>query len=261
MISLKYIFNAINFSSIFNNKVYIILIAFSLGLFTLYCVANIPSDSQQSAEYTFENSASYIEYTKLILSEYANKKVVALTFDDGPGKYTDDLLEILEKYNAKATFFILGSCVQGNEAIIQKAYEQGHEIATHGYSHKIMTNLSTSDLEEDIQLSLDAIYPNIQGDITLLRPPYGLVNDNVENILSKFNLKCVKWDLDSLDWKLRNTGKITQRVLSQVEDKKIILMHDIYKTSVEAVECILQELQGEYEFISVTELMILKGNE
>lgn len=179
----------------------------------------------------------------------------------GLGKYTEELLEILEKHNAKATFFILGSCVEGNEEIIQKAYEQGHEIATHGFSHKIMTKLSTSALEEDITLSLDAICTNIQEDITLLRPPYGLVNDNVEEVLKKFNLTCVKWDLDSLDWKLRNTEKITKRVLAQVEDKKIILMHDIYKTSVEAVECILQELQGEYEFISVTELMLLKENE
>lgn len=174
------------------------------------------------------------------------------------GKYTEELLDILEKYNAKATFFILGSCVNGNEEIIQKAYLQGNEIATHGFSHQIMTKLSKSALIEDIKLSLDAISPNIQEDITLLRPPYGLVDDSVKNVLDDFGLTCVKWDLDSLDWKLRNTEKITKRVLAQVEDKKIILMHDIYKTSVEAVKCILQELQNEYEFVTVTELIILK---
>lgn len=177
------------------------------------------------------------------------------------GKYTEELLEILEEYNAKATFFVLGSCVEGNEGIIQRAYKQGHEIATHGFSHKIMTKLSTSALEEDITLSLEAIYPNIQDPITLLRPPYGLVNDNVEIVLKKLNLKCIKWDLDSLDWKLRNTEKITKRVLAQVEDKKIILMHDIYQTSVEAAKQIIQELKDEYEFITVTELLILKENE
>lgn len=179
----------------------------------------------------------------------------------GHGKYTESLLDILETYNARATFFILGSCVEGNEEIIQKAYLAGHEIASHGFSHKIMTNLSKTELTQDIKLSLEAISPNIQEEIALLRPPYGNVNDSVLEVLEDFGLTCVKWDLDSLDWKLRNTEKITKRVLTQVQDKKIILMHDIYKTSVEATECILEKLQEEYEFVTVTELMILKEYE
>lgn len=177
------------------------------------------------------------------------------------GKYTKKLLDILEEHDAKATFFILGSCVNGNEEIIQDAYLRGNEIAAHGFSHKIMTKLSKSALIEDIEHSLEIIRPNIQEEITLLRPPYGLVNNSVKSVLDSFGLTCVKWDLDSLDWKLRNTEKITKRVLAQVEDKKIILMHDIYITSVEATEHILQELQNEYEFVTVTELMILKENE
>ena len=205
---------------------------------------------------------SYEEYKKNVINEYKGKKVLALTFDDGPhSKYTPKLLAILKKYDAKATFFILGSCVAENEEIIKTAYSQGNEIATHGYSHKIMTKLSTDALIKDIKLSLDAINPNISEEITLLRPPYGIVNEKVMKTLNKFGLTCIKWDLDSLDWKLRNTNKITERVLKQVSDKKIILMHDIYKTSVEAVECILQELKDEYSFVTVSELMILKEAE
>lgn len=212
--------------------------------------------------YKEELVVSYEEYKNHVINEYSGKKVVALTFDDGPHeKYTPMLLDVLKKYDAKATFFILGSCVPGNEKIIQAAYSQGNEIATHGYSHKIMTKLSTDALTKDIELSLDAIKPNITEEITLLRPPYGIVNEKVIKTLDKFGLTCIKWDLDSLDWKLRNTNKVTTRVLKQVSDKKIILMHDIYKTSVEAVECILKELKDEYSFVTVTELMILKESE
>lgn len=243
---------------------FILLLCTAISFFTIK-IKNMSVYNELTSKkgiYKESLSLNHEEYKKHVINEYKGKKVLALTFDDGPHeKYTPILLDILEKYDAKATFFILGSCVAGNEEIIQKAYSQGNEIATHGYSHKIMTKLTADALVKDIELSLDTIRPNITEEITLLRPPYGIVNEKVTSVLDKFGLTCIKWDLDSLDWKLRNTNKITTRVLKQVSDKKIILMHDIYKTSVEAVECILKELKDEYSFVTVTELMILKEAE
>lgn len=242
--------------------IFVIILCTVLLYFMIICIKakinTAKSSNMQKYMFGFNELSDYEDFKQHVINEYSSKKVIALTFDDGPSKYTTDLIKILKEHNAKATFFILGSCVQGNEQIITNTFLQGNEIATHGHSHKIMTKLSKDMLITDISNSLKEIEPAITEKISLIRPPYGITNDKVKNIANDFNLTIVKWSLDSLDWKLRNTEKITNRVLKQVKDGDIILMHDIYKSSIEATENIIKSLKNEYEFITVSEMLILK---
>ncbi|TCP53400.1 peptidoglycan/xylan/chitin deacetylase (PgdA/CDA1 family) [Tumebacillus sp. BK434] len=181
-------------------------------------------------------------------------KRAALTFDDGPHpKYTLKILELLDQYHAKATFFMLGNRVDFYPEIARKVAEKGHELGNHTWNHK---DLSTINLQEGIREieKTNAIIKKTTGrPATVFRPPYGAINEQVQTAT---NSPAVLWTVDTLDWKSHNPDKILAIVKENVRDGSIILMHDIHETSAEAVELILKYLDAEgYDVVPVSELL------
>lgn len=185
-----------------------------------------------------------------------NKPVVAITFDDGPSKYTWEILTLLQEYNANGTFFVLGNKAKAYQETLQEALKQGNEIGNHSYNHKWLTRLDVEDFKEQIDKTQSLIQELTGYTPALLRPTYGSVNKKIRN---STDLKVVLWDVDSLDWKIKDSKKIASRVLKDVEDMDIILFHDTHKRTIEALKIILQELQNkEYQFVTVSELEQVK---
>lgn len=194
-----------------------------------------------------------IIYNKVIDKD---KKQVALTFDDGPNYNTNKVLEVLKEYNVPATFFVLGSKINKNESILQRIADNGHEIGNHTYNHKILTRLKEEEILKEIEDTNNKIYEVTGNYPKLLRPSYGIVNNTVKK-LSEYPI--IIWDIDTLDWKYHNSKKIAKRVLSKVEDGDIILMHDVYSSTANALKILIPELQKNgYIFVTVSELFYYK---
>lgn len=186
------------------------------------------------------------------------KKLIALTFDDGPSPVTTPkLLDILDSRDVPATFFMLGSMARNNPDIVKRALKEGHEIATHTMYHQNLIRLSASAAQSDID-EAKSVFNNILGSTpSLTRPPYGNVNDNVRRFVGT---PIILWSVDTLDWKSRNPDAIVSTAASEVHDGAIILMHDIYDTSVEAVPKLVDTMrQNGYEFVTISELAKERG--
>ena len=183
------------------------------------------------------------------------EKVVALTFDDGPHAiYTKELLDGLKARGVEATFFLMGSSVEGNEDLIRKMEEDGHLIGNHGYRHIQMTTAGIPAVRESVEKTGRMIKGITGIEPEYLRPPYGDWN---EELAETMELTPVFWSVDSLDWKYQNTSQITNRVLKKVGNGDIILMHDIFPTSVEAALEIVDTLLAQgYTFVTADELII-----
>lgn len=187
----------------------------------------------------------------------AEKPMVALTFDDGPyAPVTEKILATLKKYDAKATFFCVGNRVPGYSAVVKQAYRQGCQLASHTYEHKILTSVKKKQIIWQVK-KVDATFEEIIGcHTTALRPPGGAVNDKVKK---NVQIPLVCWNVDSEDWKSRNTKKILSRCRS-IEDGDIVLMHDLYPTTANAVEKLVPELKKKgFQIVTVDELFYYKG--
>lgn len=185
------------------------------------------------------------------------KKYVALTFDDGPGKYTKELVDLLVKNNVKASFFMVGQNIKNYKSSVKYAYDNEMEICNHSQNHKNLKNLSKEDIEYEIN-SVDDMLEEITGErARYYRSPGGNQNENVLNTIPK---PCILWNVDTRDWESRDTQKIIDKTLKEVDDGDIILMHEIYKTTLDAVEPIIIKLKEKgYNFVTVTELYKIKG--
>lgn len=181
-------------------------------------------------------------------------KVVALTFDDGPHlDYTLRILSLLEAYEAKGTFFMLGSRVDFYPGVAKEVADQGHEIGNHTWNHKDLTKISQADIDKEISRTDEAIKEATGKHPDLLRPPYGAINDDLRQDLS---LPVVLWTVDTLDWKTKDPNAVLEVVKENVKDGSIILLHDIYEETVDATELILEYLSNEgYQFVTVSELL------
>lgn len=195
---------------------------------------------------------------KLNNSDEAKMKYVALTFDDGPSGFTKEIVDLLKKYEYNATFFVLGNKLNVDyKDILKESINNGNEIGVHGFSHKSFTRLKTEALEEEITKSKKYVY-NLTGYTpTLVRPPYGNINNNIRNLkLGPYIL----WNNDTLDWKLRDAKKIYERLINSIEENNIILMHDTYLTTYKALELILPYLkENNYKVVTVSTLFSKNG--
>lgn len=198
-----------------------------------------------------------IETEQTPIVKQNNKKLIALSFDDGPNyKTTPQILDILEKYNVHATFFMLGMNVEGNQSLVQDVYKRGNEIGNHSYDHKSFSKLSENDLSYEISETNKLIQDVIGVSPTAIRPPYGDFHGIKPNELG---LPIVLWNIDSEDWKSRNPKTILEQVKKQAKENGIILMHDIYQTTVDSLENVLQWLESNgYQVVSVKEMMELQ---
>ncbi len=186
-----------------------------------------------------------------------DKPMVALTFDDGPyTPVTSKILEVLNKYDARATFFIVGSRVPSYEDMVKQAYEQGNEIATHTYNHANLTKLTTKQMKEELRKSRDIIKDVIGCSFSTLRPPGGNINDNMRN---NIKVPMIYWSVDTEDWKSRNAKSVLQEC-KVIQDGDIVLMHDLYPSTAEAVQKLVPRLiKKGYQLVTVDELFHYKG--
>ena len=190
--------------------------------------------------------------------EPEEEKCVALTFDDGPRESTTSvLLEGLDQRGAKATFFLIGQQIEGNEWLVQWMASSGHQVGSHTYSHQKLQGCDKDTILQEINKT-EVLLHHILGDGEYwLRPPYGLI-DPAEKALIETPM--VHWSVDPEDWKVLDTDQVVEHVCSHVQDGDIILLHDFYPTSVQAALQIVDRLQAEgYEFVTVKELLERKG--
>lgn len=183
------------------------------------------------------------------------KPSIAITFDDGPsGRYTGRLLDGLKERNVKASFFLIGENAEENPVLVERIYKEGHLIGNHTYSHVQMTHLSEEAAVREIERT-DQVISAITGEhVAYMRPPFGAWQRELE---VRMEVLPVLWSVDPLDWTTENVDEIVSKVVTEVEEGDIILLHDCYASSVEAALRIVDILQKEgYEFVTVDWLLI-----
>lgn len=183
------------------------------------------------------------------------KPSIAITFDDGPSsRYTGRLLDGLKERNVKASFFLIGENAEENPELVERIYKEGHLIGNHTYSHVQMTHLSEEAAVREIERT-DQVISAITGEhVAYMRPPFGAWQRELE---VRMEVLPVLWSVDPLDWTTENVDEIVSKVVTEVEEGDIILLHDCYASSVEAALRIVDILQKEgYEFVTVDRLLI-----
>ena len=186
-----------------------------------------------------------------------NKKMVALTYDDGPSIYTPRILKTLKENNSVATFFVVGNRVPMYSDTVKKAYDMGCEIGNHTYEHKSLPNLSETEVKRQISKTNKEVKKAIGEKPVIMRPTGGATNANVKQWVG---MPSIIWSIDTLDWKTRNADSTKKAVLDHVKDGDIVLMHDLYSATASASETIIPELvKRGYQLVTVSELAECRG--
>jgi peptidoglycan/xylan/chitin deacetylase (PgdA/CDA1 family) len=187
------------------------------------------------------------------LSKDENK--IALTFDDGPCEpQTSKVLDTLKKHNVKATFFVIGKNISGNETILKRMVTEGHSIGSHSYSHHFWIDMwGKKKLQQDVEKSLTEIR-NITGqEVKIFRPPYGVTTPNFAYVLKELNLRSIGWNVRSYDTSTLELNKILARVLQQTQNGSIILLHDRLDSAPELLDKLIPALkEKKFEFVPIT---------
>ncbi|MEU8105397.1 polysaccharide deacetylase family protein [Nonomuraea muscovyensis] len=183
-------------------------------------------------------------------------KCIALTFDDGPGKYAGTLLDTLKKYDAKATFFLEGQYVKSRPSFVKRMVQEGHDVGNHSYKHPKFTEIEPWAIRSEIQKTQDEIKKAAGVEPKLLRPPYGLADLQVTEVAAEFDMPVILWTAGSRDWDTKNAEAIKKATLEVAERDGIILMHDWVKQTVEAMPSIVKTLQGRgYHLVKVSDIV------
>lgn len=186
----------------------------------------------------------------------AEVKCVALTFDDGPGADTPQLLDILKAEKVRVTFLLVGKSVATYPDTVAREVAEGHSIGAHTWSHPELTKLSDAGIVNEVNATVEAISkaaPNAK--VTFTRPPYGAFNSRVISVLQSLQHAALLWNVDTLDWKNRDPNTVLQQVKEQVKPGSIILMHDIHPTTIQAVPEIIKYLHSEgFTLVTVPEM-------
>ena len=188
------------------------------------------------------------------------EKRIALTFDDGPHyKYTTEILDILKEYNIKATFFVVGQLAERYPDLILREISEGHEVASHTWSHAHRTLLSDKSLEDEISRAEEFLYELAEYRPTLLRPPEGKYGENLLRVARKLDYEVILWTVDTRDWAHTPTEKIVETVLNNTESGSIILCHDFISGESPTPEALRQFIpkliENGYEFVTVSDLI------
>ena len=186
-----------------------------------------------------------------------NKKMVALTYDDGPSIYTPRILKTLKENNSVATFFVVGNRVPMYSDTVKKGYDMGCESGNHTYEHKALPNLSETEVKRQISKTNKEVKKAIGEKPVIMRPTGGATNANVKQWVG---MPSIIWSIDTLDWKTRNADSTRRAVLNRVKDGDIVLMHDLYSATATASETIIPELvRRGYQLVTVSELAECRG--
>ena len=185
-------------------------------------------------------------------------KYVALTFDDGPSpRCTPRLLDGLRELGAKATFFVVGCQAVKDPDIVQRIATEGHQVGNHSYDHADLHSLTSAQAMADLEKN-DALLRELLGEGEYwVRPPYGLMTEAEAAALS---VPLVNWSVDTEDWRTKDSGKILDVIYRCTGDGDIVLLHDRYQNTVDAVLTAIEHLQQQgYVFVTVAELLEIKG--
>lgn len=186
-----------------------------------------------------------------------NKKMVALTYDDGPSIYTPRILKILKENDSVATFFVVGNRVPTYSDTVKTACDMGCEIGNHTYEHKCLTRLSEAEVRRQISRTNKNVKKVTGQTPVIMRPTGGATNTNVKKWVG---MPSIIWSIDTLDWKTRNADSTKRAVLDHVKDGDIVLMHDLYSATATASETIIPELvKRGYQLVTVSELAECRG--
>jgi peptidoglycan-N-acetylglucosamine deacetylase len=191
------------------------------------------------------------------------EKKIALTFDDGPSEFTLEVLELLKKYNAKATFFCIGKNIEKHPEIVKQIITEGHLVGNHSYSHsKFFDFYNARQIKEEIQKTDALLEKFTSKKINFFRPPYGVTTPSIRRALKITGHKTIGWNIRSLDGGTKNQELILNRIIKRVSPGGIVLLHDTALHSVLVLEQFLQFLQqNNYKVISIEELLNLKAYE
>ena len=185
-------------------------------------------------------------------------KLIALTFDDGPRRdTTTKLLDGLAQRGAPATFFLIGEQIVGQEDLVERMEAEGHQIGIHTYDHVTLTGLNTVDFDAQVEKTRQMLKKILGHNDFLLRPPYGLYDQGVQN---KAECPIILWSIDPKDWGDKNADRVASHIVKEAQDGAIVLMHDIYPTSVEAALRVVDRLHAQgYFFVTVDQLFAARG--
>lgn len=221
------------------------------NVFEIWATQNVPATSVPSLD----------KKAKALYNKARTKQpVVALTFDDGPhGVLTPKLLDILRKEGVQATFFVLGSNVQVYPDIARRIVDEGHEIASHSWSHPSLPTISASRFEHEIRDTTEIIEKTTGQRVTMMRPPYGALNARVQKaLLEDYKLDVIIWSVDPRDWKRPGSNVITQRLVNGAHPGAILLAHDIHPGTIAAIPDTIAQLKAKgYSFATVSELLAM----
>ena len=187
-------------------------------------------------------------------------KLVALTFDDGPRRSTTSaLLDGLSRRGARATFFLVGSNMEGNEDLVLRMEAEGHQVGVHSQSHKMLTGLNAADFYDEVDTLAIRLEHLLGHSKFALRPPYGMVDAGVRRMA---DAPIIQWSIDPEDWSDQDTQRQVEHIVSRAQDGDIILLHDIYSSSVDTALQVVDTLMAEgFFFVTVEELFEAKGVE
>ncbi|MEV0967199.1 polysaccharide deacetylase family protein [Microtetraspora glauca] len=189
-------------------------------------------------------------------------KCIALTFDDGPAEYTNDLLKVLKKYKAKATFFLIGNRVKKHPKLTKNIATGGHELGNHTWDHKYLTDLEYKAIYDEVKKTQDIIKKTTGKTPVLFRAPGGLTNEGVRTITAKFKLLQIPGTVSTQDYikDYRDVEFLTGRALDIADQDEVMLMHETVKQTVESLPAVLEDLTSQgYSFVTVSKL--LEGQE
>ena len=187
-----------------------------------------------------------------------DQKMLSISFDAAWGNEdTQQLIDILGKYDIKATFFVVGEWVDKYPESVKALSDAGHEVMNHSNDHAHMSKLSRDEIIADVNTCNDKIEAVTGVRPTLIRPPYGEYDDNVISAIRSMDMEPIQWDVDSLDWKDLSAAEITKRVTTKVQSGSIVLFHNAAKHTPEALPTILEDLlQQGYTFVPISQLIL-----
>lgn len=187
---------------------------------------------------------------------------IAMTFDDGPSPIlTPKLLDMLKARGIKATFFLIGTNAAAHPDIVKRIYAEGHEVANHSWSHPPLNKCSSEKFQHELNATNEAIQAATGFHPTLIRPPYGATNANLDRTMNeKYGMKVILWSVDPMDWKYRNSERVANYILTHAKAGDIILSHDIHATTVSAMPKVFDGLLAKgFKFVTVSELIALQA--
>ena len=199
---------------------------------------------------------------KWVLPRQHGERLITLTFDDGPSLYTIRLLDELLVRGIPATFYVLGSQVSARPDIAQRIVNEGHEIASHSYHHRLLSRMSAAEIRNQLARTQDVIYQTTGATATLFRPPYGGQNETVRAVAAEFGLPIILWSVDTRDWETRSVNAILSHFVDgngniRIRDGDIILMHDIWQPTIDAAIRAMDLLLADgFTFVTNSELLL-----